>query len=360
MEGAHLTPSPAAKVVTVRRPMKKKQKITISVFVSCSLCVLLLYFSFKGVNGSQILQSLTTVHPGYLLAAQVVLVISVLLRAYVYHRLFAPYAAVNIWLIFQCLVIGNMCNAILPMKAGDLAKVYLLGEKAKVSKTYTLSAMIIERLFDILMLTALLLAVLLIFNPGRAYGIAALMLGATAMVFLALLVTIYRYGDKILVKIGGIRFLSKLAGFLSRKIDMMKLCFKNMCTPVDIATITGIFIAIWGLYGFMGYLAGKSIGLELSARFILFMIVTVNVASTVVSTPGALGVYQCACIMVFMKFSLSRESALTFSVISGIMPTVVYVLLGWLFLVLMHSKLSQIIESDPTDEDSSQLTSPAV
>ncbi len=118
----------------------------------------------------------------------------------------------------------------------------------------------------------------------------------------------------------------------------MREAMKILCNWRDVLFIQGIFVLIYGGYYGISYLTGLAIGLHLTLPMILLLLVTIAIGASIAASPGGLGVHQYACVLVFSFYHISREQALTFSLIQNTLTVVLTLFLGWLFL--LHTNLS--------------------
>jgi uncharacterized protein (TIRG00374 family) len=75
---------------------------------------------------------------------------------------------VGLGLALKTTVIGFAATALLPARAGEVLRPYLLARKAGLSATATFATIIVERLLDTITVVLLFAAYLLIFDPGMS------------------------------------------------------------------------------------------------------------------------------------------------------------------------------------------------
>src|SRR6266567_4434065 len=95
--------------------------------------------------------------PLWLLAAVAVYFCSVQARAFRYHFILLSRISISSWELFPVLAIGYMANNLLPARAGELVRAYVLGVRHDVSKMFSLGTIAVERLFDGLALIGILI-----------------------------------------------------------------------------------------------------------------------------------------------------------------------------------------------------------
>jgi uncharacterized protein (TIRG00374 family) len=87
--------------------------------------------------------------PLVLLACLPLVLINMLLRAVRWRALLdtSP-KSTSYWSVFSALMIGYLANNVLPARAGDLVRIYSLSSQVKLSRSYILATVFIERLLD--------------------------------------------------------------------------------------------------------------------------------------------------------------------------------------------------------------------
>jgi glycosyltransferase 2 family protein len=89
-------------------------------------------------------------------------------RAFRWQYLLTPVGRVTFGAALKTTVIGFAATALLPARAGEFLRPYLLARKAGLSATATFATVIVERLLDTVTVLLLFAAFLLIFDPGVA------------------------------------------------------------------------------------------------------------------------------------------------------------------------------------------------
>ena len=88
------------------------------------------------------------------------------LRALRWQYLLAPIGHTRFVPAFRTTVIGFAASAVLPARAGEVIRPYLLARQESLSATATFATIIIERLLDAMTCVILLASFVLLFDPG--------------------------------------------------------------------------------------------------------------------------------------------------------------------------------------------------
>ena len=125
----------------------------IGFFISCFF----LFLAFRGIDFSLVQKSLKEINMIYILFSFLSLFGSYITRSVLWKTLIGRSSHVNIVHAFKSVLIGNMGNCILPARLGDLLRVHSISKYTSISKSLALGTMVIERVFDIIILIQLIL-----------------------------------------------------------------------------------------------------------------------------------------------------------------------------------------------------------
>ena len=101
------------------------------------------------------------------LALSVVLTaLTFVIRAERWQYLLGPLGPTKFRNVFRTTVIGFAASAVLPARAGEVIRPYLLARKEGLSATAAFATILVERVIDLVAVLLLLLAFLLWFDPG--------------------------------------------------------------------------------------------------------------------------------------------------------------------------------------------------
>ncbi len=118
-------------------------------WVGIAISAVFLYFAFRGQDFGEIRDSLGRVELWWLAPALVMYFIGVWLRAVRWSILLRPLTPdVTSATLFSTVVVGYMANNVLPLRAGELVRSYLVRQQYGVRKTSVLATIAVERIFD--------------------------------------------------------------------------------------------------------------------------------------------------------------------------------------------------------------------
>jgi hypothetical protein len=125
----------------------------------------------------------------WLLPGTAVLFVAIVARCIRWSILMRPVAPMSPAKLFPYAIIGYMANNLLPARAGELVRAYVLGDREGVSKMGTFGTIAVERLFDgvTLVLMLLIAGSIVGFEDGRLRAIAV----ASTILFVVALAGFY-------------------------------------------------------------------------------------------------------------------------------------------------------------------------
>ncbi|MDP2954634.1 MAG: lysylphosphatidylglycerol synthase transmembrane domain-containing protein, partial [Chloroflexota bacterium] len=145
---------------------------------------LFLFLALRNIRLPDLLGALTQANALFLIAALGSVVATSLAKAIRWKLLFYPrHHGLHLDRLFSVIFIGQTVNSVLPARLGEIARAYLVGELEKVSKSWTLGTIIVEKALDSMMLL-LVMAALVPFVPLPAWIRTS---GLTLVIILALL-----------------------------------------------------------------------------------------------------------------------------------------------------------------------------
>jgi uncharacterized protein (TIRG00374 family) len=322
----------------------KKLQLLFGVLIS----LLALWFSFRNANFGLLMHLLWKGHYGWVLPILLLMNLSFLVRAFFWRTTLSVTKRVSPVHLYGSILVGYMGNNILPFRGGELVRLMYTRKLEKISSAVLLSTIFLERFFDILLLTLVLL--LFFFLHGSSgIGRKAIVLGlSTSVVFLAL-VLIARYRTVL------IRFLKKRTGFDNTTIggkiavtgEKLLHGLSILASLKKMAVLFFLSFSVWGLTLFGCYFYLRIFDLDMHPVMMsLSLLLFTNLALVIPSSPGGIGVVQFATLYAMRLFGVRNEEALALSVVYQVVPFIFTTTLGWYFIHRQHMSLFDRKSSD--------------
>ncbi len=308
------------------------------------LCVGLLAVFLRGAHLDIVWGEIKQADPWLLVLSCAITVLSMVLRAVRWQYLLAPIGHTRFSAAFRATIIGFAASAVLPARAGEVIRPYLLARQEGLSATATFATIIIERVLDAVTCVFLLASFVLLFDPGmdnadsRLYWlleIGGVMVGSLAVVALGAMFVAAR--DPAAAGRWAYKLEHLLPGKLTHKLAQVLLKFSEglavVRTPRRLALALGLSLPLWLSIGWGIWSVTQAFGIEMpfTGSFLQIALLVVGVS---VPTPGGVGGFEAAVQIGLTSFygvpnDRAVGAALVMHVVS-LLPTVV---LGFLFLI---------------------------
>ena len=294
------------------------------------------YLAFRDADLGELGDAIRDANHLYLLPAGATLAAGVAVRAWRWQLLFERGRRPPFGLVANALLIGYLFNTILPARPGELARVQVLGKRADISRAEVLATVVLERIYDLFVLIALL-AVAAPFLPHVGWLNAALALGLALGIALAagaLLVRRYgRRGARILLKP-----LTLLPAIGEERVDVLAASVVNGLAAIRATrpalTALAVSALSWLLLGISGWFVLLGTDIEAGFAAALLVLVATNLVLVLPSSPAGLGAFEAAAVLALAAYDVGREQALSFALVLHALNAIPYIVVGYLALWL--------------------------
>jgi hypothetical protein len=289
--------------------------------VGLALSALCLFLAARKISLAALQEALSTAKWMWVVLATGATIGSASLKAVRWRALFLPLQIplVQAWTVSM---IGQMLNAVLPARAGDIGRVLLIGEEEnEASWALALSTVVTEKVVDLAMLALLYLIVALWLTTtpsgvpdwlqaaGR-FLIPLAVLGLAGLLLLAYFGRpIWNFASKAL---------SRLSPHWRTKIDSIA---NQAIAGLDALRygparrqVWGWSLLIWAMMTWTNALLFKAFDLDLSPFVAALLLLVLMSAIAVPRLPGSQGVLVYLCALVLSLFGVSGETALLYGI----------------------------------------------
>ncbi len=138
----------------------------IRTIVVIGLAVGLLAVFLRNADLGNVWASVAAARQDFLLLALVLTCVTFIVRAERWQYLLGPLGPTRFSTVFRTTVIGFAASAVLPARAGEVIRPYLLARREGLSATAAFATIVVERILDLLAVLLLMAAFLIWFDPG--------------------------------------------------------------------------------------------------------------------------------------------------------------------------------------------------
>ena len=306
------------------------------IWLGLGVSAFFLYLAVRNVRPSEVWDALSQSDYWWTIPSIALLFLAQVVRALRWQFLFTAATRPPYGPVFEATLLGQCFNNVLPARAGEVARILALHRTAGTSRAETTSTVVVERLFDVLVL----LALLFIFAPWLPHvtwlHAAAIFAVVLVVLTVAAVVVLLRWGERPFLVL--LRPLARLglpflpleraeraaAGFVRGAASLRD---PRLAAPALFLTAVSwipVALSTWLLM----------IGFHLGLSPLAGLLVTIATALSFVlpSSPGAVGVFEAAALVGLKAYGIEKADALSFALVLHAVNFFPYVLAGLLVM----------------------------
>lgn len=288
------------------------------------------YLAIRDAHPDEVWDALQEANLWWVVPSLAVLAAAVAIRALRWQRLFQretrpPYGAT-----VAATIIGLAVNSLLPLRAGEAARVIALNRSARTSPVESAATVALERILDVFCLLLLLLAALPWLPEvdwvGAAAAIAlalALLLGGAALLFAVYGDRPFHALDRLLRRLpfGHHEWVEHVGASLRR--GLVALRDPKLALTAFVLTTVG-----WVLTSVSFWLLTLAFDLELPLVSGVLILAAVGFSVILPAAPGALGVFEAATVVALAAYDISASEALSYAFTLHAVNLIPYIVAG--------------------------------
>jgi hypothetical protein len=311
--------------------MLKRWQFWLGVVISA----VFLYLALRGLELDKAWLAMRTANYWWIIPGVLVYFFGVWARTWRWHYMLRPIKAVSLVRLFPVVVIGYMGNNVYPARAGELIRAYVLRKKEAVSISASLATIIVERIFDgVIMLLFVFVSLPLTPMPAELRQVVVLFsllfFGALAVFFViaaspARSQAVYNW---FIARLVPPRFQDLARGLLDRFMDGLH-CLRS---GRDILMIFVTSLVIWLAETVKYWFVMHSFDFSVPFYVLMLMNGVVNLATTIPSAPGYVGTFDAPGIEVLEQFGVDRAIATSYTLVLHAALWLPITLLGFYYM----------------------------
>ncbi|MBL0332805.1 MAG: flippase-like domain-containing protein [Chlorobiota bacterium] len=315
-------------------------KKSIYIILISIVVIIGLWFSFKGVEWSQIFKSLKDVKIWFVVLQAFSMLIAHLIRAERWRLMISESNQIKSTFTFTYTIIGYAMSNLIP-RSGEAIRPLLLSKKINRPFTQIAATVIVERLLDGIVLLVLITFLIysakdklsvLFYGKNEIELLLIILIPLIVVLFFIWLIIKTKIGDLIVGKIYLINI--KIGEFGKRILHDIRLGFKfdNGTKYVKIIFYSIIMWIFYGLVFYFGFYAFDFKNMYFSDMFV--MLGATLIAVTIAPTPGGAGLFHYACISVLTKlYNIDNNIAVAFTLITHFIPYIFITVVGLILMI---------------------------
>lgn len=302
--------------------MKRTSRILVGAAVSAACMAL----AFRSVPVHQLLFALTSVSWVVILTWLGIASLSTVLRSIRWRILLSAATQVPLSTVFSVYSAGQLGNAVLPARLGDVFRATSLG-RVRVNSGFTLATILGERLLDTGFLVSMSTVALSsysvpawLMHGSRLFAVLAM----AGLAFVILLPRLQRPVFRFIEYIGPEQYLTLFSNLLEQFITGLR----SLQHPGRITRFLLCTVVIWTADVLGTLLVAHVLTIAMSPGEAVLLLTGLALSSALPAAPGNIGVYQLVAVSILAPLAVSRPRALALAILLQGLILLVLVLWG--------------------------------
>ena len=333
----------------------KKWQFWLGVLIS----VVFIWLALRGLKLEEFWGAVQQANYWWLLPGIAVYFVGVWVRAWRWHYLLGPIKKIPTRTMFPVTTIGYMGNNIYPARAGEVLRAVILKRKEGVSVSASLATIIVERIFDGVVMLAFVFVNLpelakLTGSSGFVGNIqqvavigTGVFLGALAVFLLAAMFpqVTAKVGLWLIEHLLPERLHEKVIGVMNKFLEGLA----SLRSPFNVLMVFFTSVIIWlletGKYWFVMH------AFDFTVSFFALMLMNgiVNLATTIPSAPGYIGTFDAPGIAVLTAYGVEQATAAGYTLTLHVALWLPITLLGAYYLAREGIRWNDSLRAETKD-----------
>ncbi len=315
-----------------------------------------MWWALNGLKLSEMWGVVRQANYVWLIPSVAVYFVAVWARTWRWHYLLRPLKSVPLGRLFPVVVIGYMGNNIYPARIGELLRAYVLKRKENVSVSAALATVIIERIFD-----GVVMLGFVIFNLPALAAVSGES-GFVGSIQQAAILGTLAFAGALAVFLLAAIFPHQSLGLFHRwveprlpvsvraKITGLVVSFwaglESLRSPVNILMVLLTSVVIWLLETVKYWFVMHAFSFQVSFFALMLMNGIVNLATTIPSAPGYLGTFDKSGSAVLAAFGVNLEVATGYTLVLHVALWLPITLLGAVYMLTEGVRWSDLRQAE--------------
>lgn len=306
------------------------------------ISLIFIWLALRGLRLDEFWGAVQEANYWWLLPGIAIYFVGMWVRAWRWHYLLKPIKEIPTNRMFPITTIGYMGNNVYPARAGEVLRAVVLKRKEAVSVSASLATIIVERIFDGVVMLAFVFINLpelakLTSSSGFVGNIqqvavlgTAVFLGALGIFLLAAMFPplTARAGLWLIEHLMPKRLHTKMIGLMNRFLDGLA----SLRSPVNVLMVFLTSVIIWLLETGKYWFVMHAFDFNVSFFALMLMNGIVNLATTIPSAPGYIGTFDAPGIAVLTAYGVNQATAAGYTLVLHVALWLPITLLGAYFL----------------------------
>ncbi|NJM05081.1 flippase-like domain-containing protein [Candidatus Gracilibacteria bacterium] len=307
-------------------------KLWIGLLVS----VVFLTLALRGLDFAHFVDALRSANYWWLLPGVGVYFVTVLVRTWRWHYMLRHIKAVPVQRLFPVVVIGYMGNNVYPARMGEVLRSYVLRRNEQVPMSASLATVVLERLFDGLVMLLFVFVTLPFVNLPTFLRATVIFFSILFLIALAVFFVIATHPERmarvyawLVDRLLPERWRARVHGIF----DSFVVGLQSLRSPRDMVLIFATSTLIWLGETLKYWFVMHAFPFEVPFYVLMLMTAVVNLATTIPSTPGYVGTFDAPGIAILTQFGVLQAIATGYTIVLHITLWLPITVLGAYFML---------------------------
>jgi uncharacterized protein (TIRG00374 family) len=323
------------------------------------ISVVFIWLALRGLHLDQFWNAVKGANYIWLLPGIGIYFVGVWVRAWRWHYLLAPIKKIPTATMFSVTAIGYMGNNIYPARAGEVLRAVILKRREGVSVSASLATIIVERIFDGVVMLAFVFLNLpelakLTDSSGFVGNIqevavigTGVFLGALVVFLLAAMFpqSIAKVGFWFIFRLVPKRYHERILSLMNKFLDGLA----SLRSPFNVLMVFFTSVIIWLLETGKYWFVMHAFNFSVSFFALMLMNGIVNLATTIPSAPGYIGTFDAPGIAVLTAYGVEHSVAAGYTLVLHVALWLPITLLGAYYLTQEGISWSDSLRTETTE-----------
>jgi len=320
--------------------MKRRIFRGAAVYAAAAAC---LAWVLYGVDFGDLWLRLRRLAPIWIVAALAADVVSTVSHGLRWQLLLRPSAALPVFRTTQAIYAGLFASQILPLRAGEFVRGYLVSRFSRLPFASVLPSMVTERIFDGFVLVLGLGVCAFAVDLPRVVERTGAIAGTTILILACILLVLALLGNRPSssspsASPAGRRWHAHAKAFLWRfAVELRTLWGSRQLVPGVAVTLLFISLQVVSFWFLM-----RACGLYVSLWVPAITLIVVRLGTAIPGAPANIGPYQFFCVLSLALFGIEKTTATGFAIVATVVLAIPLVTLGPLAFVSSGLTVSDI------------------
>lgn len=325
------------------------------------ISIALLWWTLRGESFADIWRVLRGSNIALFVLSAAVATLAFPMRAWRWRYILEPTAGtLPFGPLWRATAIGMMVNNVSPARAGELARAYVLSrETGRVRFTASLASLVVDRVFDAVIVLLLLLIVVSLpgFPSGAQVGTMGvdrvLLIGAAVAVGAMVTLVVLAMFPERLVQLWDRMFGARAPRLRERGRGILEAFGSGLSVLRDPRRSLIVFawaMAQWLVNGASFWIAFRAVGIDGSVSAALFLQSILAMAVALPSAPGFFGVFEAGTKIALGVYGIDDTLAVSYALGYHLLGFLPITLIGFWYLGRMGLHLKDVGASRPQDD----------